>query len=334
MRGELHTARELGEQLLSMTSSLPDPASLIEVHRACGNTLFWLGEFGLAREHLEHAIALYRPDTHRSLAFRYGSDPKVVCLFYNALTLWLLGYPDQALRQCHEALDAAHGLPHSLAAAHNWLAMLHQIRGDLSASQDTAATAVALSQKHGFPHRLAMGRMLQGWATAMQTPAGAGLAQLEDGLAAWQATGSALLRPYFLSLVAEVQHKSGQQDAGLHSLDQALQAVEEHGERFYEAELYRRKGECLLAREDHPLTHRQTATAEACFQRAIEIARRQRARSLELRAAMSLGRLWQTQNKTAEARQLLAEVSGWFAPGLDTVDLQRARLLLEGWAER
>ena len=96
MRGELHTARELGEQLLSMTSSLPDPASLIEVHRACGNTLFWLGEFGLAREHLEHAIALYQPDTHRSLAFRYGSDPKVVCLFYNALTLWALGYPDQA----------------------------------------------------------------------------------------------------------------------------------------------------------------------------------------------------------------------------------------------
>ncbi len=347
MRGELHTARELGEQLLSMTSSLPDPASLIEVHRACGNTLFWLGEFGLAREHLEHAIALYQPDTHRSLAFRYGSDPKVVCLFYNALTLWLLGYPDQALRQCRQALNAAHGLPHSLAAAHNWLAMLHQMRGDLSASQDTAAAAVAMSRKHGFPHWLAMGRMLQGWATAMQTltgsrkrvhrwmlkdhtfPAGDGATQLEDGLAAWQATGSALLRPYFLSLVAEVQHKSGQLDAALHSLDQALQAVEEHGERFYEAELYRRRGECLLARED-----RQTSTAEACFQRASETARRQQAKSLELRAAMSLGRLWQTQNKTAEARQLLAEVSGWFAPELETTDLQQARMLLEGWAER
>ena len=156
------------------------------------------------------------------------------------------------------------------------------------------------------------------------------MAQLEDGLAAWQATGSALLRPYFLSLVAEAQQHSGQLDAALHSLDQALQAVEEHGERFYEAELHRRKGECLLAREDHP----QTSAAEACFQRAIEIARRQRAKSLELRAAMSLGRLWQTQNKTAEARQLLAEVSGWFAPELETVDLQQARLLLEGWAER
>ncbi|MCE2487143.1 MAG: hypothetical protein J4F42_16630 [Desulfurellaceae bacterium] len=334
MRGELHTARELGEQLLSMTSSLPDPASLIEVHRACGNTLFWLGEFGLAREHLEHAIALYQPDTHRSLAFRYGSDPKVVCLFYNALTVWALGYPDQALRQCQQALDAAHGLPHSLAAAHNWLAMLHQMRGDLSASHATAAAAVAMSQKHGFPHWLAMGRMLQGWATAMQTPAGDGLAQLEDGLAAWQATGSELLRPYFLSLVAEVQDKTGRVDAALHSLDQALQAVEEHGERFYEAELHRRRGECLLAREDHTGTPRQTSAAEVCFQRATETARRQRAKSLELRAAMSLGRLWQTQNKTAEARQLLAEVSGWFAPGLDTADLQQARMLLGGWAER
>ena len=131
-----------------------------------------------------------------------------------------------------------------------------------------------------------------------------------------------------------MQQKSGRLDAALHSLDQALQAVEEHGERFYEAELYRRKGECLLAREDHPLSQRQTSVAEACFQRASETARRQRAKSLELRAAISLGRLWQTQNKTAEARQLLAEVSGWFAPGLDSADLQQARLLLEGWAER
>ncbi len=335
MRGELQTARELGEQLLSMTSSLPDQASLIEVHRACGNTLFWLGEFGLAREHLEHAIALYQPDTHHTLAFRYGSDPKVVCLLYNALTLWLLGYPDQALGQCEEALRTAH--LHSLAAAQNWTAMLHQIRGDLSASNEAATAAIAVSQEQGFPHWLAMGQMFQSWAAAMQTPTGDGFARLQKGLAAWRATGSELLRPYFLSLLAEVQQRNGRVADGIDSLDEALRTVEEHGERFYEAELYRRKGEGLLTQEieGRKVTHRglHTSTAEACFQRAIDIARRQAAKSLELRAAMSLGRLWQTQDRAAEARQLVAEVYRWFDPGLETPDLHQARTLLERWVD-
>lgn len=335
MRGELQTARELGEQLLSMTSSLPDQASLIEVHRACGNTLFWLGEFGLAREHLEHAIALYQPDTHHTLAFRYGSDPKVVCLFYNALTLWLLGYLDQALRQCEEALHTTH--LHSLAAAQNWTAILHQIRGDLSASSEAATAAIAVSQEQGFPHWLAMGRMLQGWAAAMQTPTDDGVRQLEKELAAWRATGSELMRPYFLSLLAEVQQHSGRVADGLGSLDEALRAVEEHGERFYEAELYRRKGESLLAQEGGGQEFRKlsapSSAAEACFQRAIDIARRQAAKSLELRAAMSLGRLWQAQDRTAEARRLVAEVYEWFGPRLETPDLHQARTLLERWAD-
>lgn len=345
VRGELQAARELGEQLLSMTSSLPDRASLIEVHRACGNTLFWLGEFGLAREHLEHAIALSQPDTHRALAFRYGSDPKVVCLSYNALALWVLGYPDQALEQCEEALHTTHTHLHSLATAQNWTAMLHQIRGDLSASNEAATAAIAVSQEQGFPHWLAMGRMLQGWAAGMQTPTGDGLAQIEKGLAAWRATGSELLRPYFLSLLAEVQQHSGQVDDGLDSLDQALQAVEEHGERFYEAELYRRKGELLLLsaergmqnaprhKQPQELSAVQHSASEACFQRAIDIARRQAARSLELRAAMSLGRLWQAQDRTAEARRLVAEVYEWFGPGLETPDLHQTRTLLERWAD-
>ncbi len=335
MRGELHTARALGDQLLSMTHGLPDQASLIEVHRACGNTLFWLGEFGLAREHLEHGIGLYDPAKHSGLAFLYGSDPKVVCLFYNALTLWLLGYPDQAVQHSEEALHTAQTLlhTHSLAAAQNCTAMLHQIRSDLPAVHQTAEAAIVLSQEQGFPHWLTMGRMLQGWAAAMQTPAGDGLEQLKSGLAAWRATGSELLRSYFLSLLAEVQQKKGQLEEGRRTLDEALESVEEHGERFYEAELYRLKGEGLLNAErrgqkELPAVH-HFSKAEECFQRAIDIARRQGAKSLELRAVMSLARLWQRQDRISAGRQLVAEVYGWFSEGFDTPDLQQAKALLE-----
>ena len=351
MRGELQTARELGEQLLSMTQSLPDQASIIEVHRACGNTLFWLGEFGLAQEHLEQGIGLYQTDEHRGLAFQYGSDPKVVCLFYNALTVWLLGYPDQALKRCREALDEAQLVshPHSLAAAQNWAAMLHHMRGEPTAVQAMAQAAISLSEEQGFPHWLTMGTMLQGWASAMQHTDGAagdGLEQLTNGLAAWRAAGSELLRPYFLSLLAEVQLDRGQTEEGLRSLDEALQTVEEHDERFYEAELYRLKGEGLLGQEVQgsrfkvqgqrkrlrsPESGLRTDSSESedCFQRAIDIARRQGAKSWELRATLSLARLWQTQDRGAEARQLVSEVYGWFSEGFGSPDLQQAQRLLK-----
>ena len=348
MRGELQTARELGDQLLLMTQSLPDQASLIEVHRACGNTLLWLGEFALAREHLEHAIALYQADKHRGLAILYGSDPKVVCLFYNALTLWLLGYPDQALQHCHQALSTAQAVSHthSLAAAQNWAAMLYQMRGERTAAQDMAQAAIRLSEKQGFPQWLTMGTMFQGWASAMQH--GDGLEQLTAGLAAWRAAGSELLRPYFLSLLAEVQLASGQPQDGLLSLDEALQAAEEHDERFYEAELYRLKGEGILndeRRMQNDERQRQTTEtssvhrssfiihrfeeAEAYFQRAIDIARQQAAKAWELRATLSLARVWEAQGKATEARRLLSEVYSWFTEGFDTPDLQAAKRMLD-----
>jgi predicted ATPase len=229
--------------------------------------------------------------------------------------------------------------------------MLHQIQGDVPAVHQAAEAAIALSQEQGFPHWLSMGRMLQGWATALQTPDADGLEQLKSGLAAWRATGSELLRSYFLSLLASAQQKTGQVEEGLRTLNEALESVEEHGERFYEAELYRLKGEGLLMqqiksqrskvkgqkfkklRTDLELRTQdsglRTDSAEECFQRAIDIARRQGAKSLELRAAMSLGGLWQGQGREAEARQLVAEVYEWFSEGFATPDLQQAKALLE-----
>jgi len=181
---------------------------------------------------------------------------------------------------------------------------------------------MALSTEQGFPYWLAIGTMVRGWALALQGQAEDGIAQIRQGLTAWQATGAEFVRPYFLTLLAEAYAQRGQAEEGLAVVSEALETVATTGERFYEAELHRLQGELSLQLPT-PL-----AEAEACLQQALAVARRQQAKSLELRAAMSLSRLWQRQGKRAEAHQLLAEVYGWFTEGFDTADLQEAKALL------
>jgi len=181
---------------------------------------------------------------------------------------------------------------------------------------------MALSTEHGFTHFLAMGTVLWGWALAEQGEEGTD--QIRQGMAAWRAVGAELARPYYLALLAEACAKGGQVEEGLSAVAEALATVHKTGERFYEAELYRLQGELSLARST-----RQTAEAEACFHQALDVARHQQAKSLELRTAMSLSRLWQRQGKRHEARELLAEIYGWFTEGFDTVDLLEAKALLE-----
>jgi predicted ATPase len=180
---------------------------------------------------------------------------------------------------------------------------------------------------------LAFGTILQGWALTEQDQREEGIAQLQQGLAAWRATGAELYRPYFLSLLAEAYGRSGQIDNGLATVAEALDLVNATGERFYEAEVYRIKGELLLTQEGVRLQaeglREKTEEAERCFHKAIEVAQQQHAKSLELRATMSLARLWQQQGKSAEARQMLADIYGWFTEGFDTKDLQEAKTLLE-----
>jgi class 3 adenylate cyclase/predicted ATPase len=329
IRAELQMARELGEQLLQLAQREQDPALLIEAHRALGTTLFFLGELVPGRGHLEQGIGLYDPQQHRSLAFRYGADPGVICGLYVANVLWLLGYPDQALARIHEALTLAHELAHafSLAFALNHTANLYQFRREGQATQERAEASIAFSTEQRFAQWLAQGMILRGWALAEQGQEAEGIAQLRQGLAAWQATGAELDRPRFLALLAEAYGKAGLTEEGLRLLVEAQAAVRRSGERRWEAELYRLKGELLLARssENH-------AEAEACFREAFDIASHQGAKLWELRAAMSLARLWQQQGKRAEARALLAPVYGWFTEGFDTADLQEARALLEALA--
>ena len=285
LQGELQTARELGEQLLTLAQRVREVELLLVAHNVLGDTLVWLGEFAGARAHLEQGMALYHPQQHRSHAFLYGYDSGVHCLAFGAWALWYLGYPDQALRRIHDALTLAQELSHpfSLAFALAFAAWLHQLRREGQAAQERAAATIALATEQGFPFWEAWGTILRGWALAEQGQSAEGIAQMRQGIAAWRATGAELQLPYYLALLAEAYGKAGQAEEGLRVLAEALTAVHKTGERQHEAELYRLKGELLL----------QQATgsddeAETCLHQALDIARHQQAKSLELRAAMSL----------------------------------------------
>ncbi len=282
-----------------------------------------------ARLHLEEAIARYTPDQRRALVFRIGLDLGITCRTHAALLLWLLGYPEQALARLHEALALAHELanPYSLAHARCWAAYVYQFRADVPAVHEQAEAAVALSIEQGFQFWAAAGTILRGWALAMQGQGEAGMAEVCQGIAAYQATEAHLLLAYYCTLLVEVSAHLGHPEDGLQALAEAHTLVEQQEERWWEAEIHRLRGVLLLRQPGTP-----QAEAETWLQRALDVARRQEAKSLELRAAMSLSRLWQQQGKQADAHALLAPIYGWFTEGFDTKDLQEAKVLLEALA--
>jgi TOMM system kinase/cyclase fusion protein len=330
VRAETQTAHELAGELLRLAQRAQDSAMLVEAYSMLGTTAFYLGEIASARGHLEQAEALYDPRQHRAHAFlEVGTDPGVLCRIYAAHALWLLGQPDQALTKSRQALALARDLSHSfsLAYALDFAAFLHRLRREDQAAQEHAEAAMALSTAQGFPLWSAIGMILRGGALAARGHAAEGIAQIREGLAAYQATGAEVGRPYFLALLAEVQTGSGPADERLAILDEALAAVRKTGERWYEAELHRLRGELVLVRRSEDFVE-----AETCFQQALDIARRQQARALELRAAMSLGRLWQQRGKSQDAHTVLAPVYGSATEGFDTADLQEAKALLDALA--
>lgn len=329
--GKLQAAHELGEQLMVLAQTAQDSALLLEAHRAVGCTSFHLGELVSARTHLEQGIALYDPQQHRFHSFLYGHDPAVSCLAYVSWTLWLFGYPDQALKQGHELLTLGHELSHpfSLGYVLAHCALLHQLLGEVRVVRELAEAAITLSAEQGFPFWLAMGTFLQGWALAKQGRGEEGIAQMRQGLATWEATRIGIYRSYYLALLAEAYERVDQVKKGLHLLTEALAAVDRTGERTFEAELHRIKGELLLKQNGSEASLRD---AETCFECALEVARRQYARSWELRAATSLSRLWENQGKKDQAREQLQEVYGWFTEGFDTPDLKEAKALLDALA--
>jgi predicted ATPase len=326
VRADFQTAQQLAEQFLSLAQRAHDPTLLVEPHRALGTTLFWLGELTAARPHLAQAAALYNPQQRRVHTVLYGQDPAVAALSHAALALWCLGYPDQALQTIHEALTQARepAHPFTLAYALCFAGELHQLRREVQAAQERAEAEIALCTEQGFALYLARTTILRGWALAKQGQWEEGMGQMHQGLSAYRGTEAEQIRPYCLGLLAETYRDAGQTEEGLAVLAEALAVIHSTGERIYEAELYRLNGELRLR-----LATDNAAEAETYFRQALDVARSQQAKSLELRATMSLSRLWQQQGKQAEAHALLASIYGWFTEGFDTADLQEAKALLE-----
>ena len=270
------------------------------------------------------------PITPRSTANSHtctGIDLGVITRSLGALVLWLLGYPDRALAQSQEAWTLAQEVayPLSQVLAQVWLACLHQFRQEAQATHDRAAGSIALAAQQGFSALfVAWGTVPLGWALTRQGQWAAGMAKLREGGQAALAAGSEQWRPYFLALRAEDESAAGQPEGGRHLLTEAQGVMARTDERFYEAEFCRLTGVLHLAHSPSA-----QAEAEAHLRHALEVARRQQAKSLELRAAMSLSRLWQQQGKGDEARELLAPIYGWFTEGFGTADLQEGKALLE-----
>ncbi len=321
-RGEAQSARELGEQLLTLAQRVQDPALVLEAHHTLWATLFTLGEFTAAQDHSEQGIEFYDPQQHAHHASLYGGhDPGVCCRTHAARQLWLLGYPDRALQRSQDALALAQKLSHSysLTFALYYSAWVHQQRGERHAVQERIEAIIKLATERGFSRWVVQGAVLQGWLLAQQGKGQEGILKMRQG-------GTVAVREHahYAALLAEAYGNEGQAEKGLGVLSQMLATAHKTGMRFYEAELVRTKGELLLSQAVP-----DEEEAEGCFRQALDVARSQRAKSLELRAAMNLSRLWQRQGKKAEARQLLSDIYGWFTEGFDTADLKAAKALLE-----
>jgi predicted ATPase len=293
-------------------------------HLAMEITLAHLGDYAPAVEHFERALLLYDPEVHRDDAFLYALNPGVAMRCFGAWALWFLGLPDQALNRIQEALSLARELsePHGLAHALFFAAILHQLRREGRLAQEHAEAAIAVAREHGMVMYQALATMTRGWALIEQGWEEEAIGQMRQGLAAHQATGANLMCPHFLALLAEALAKTRESGEGLHVLKEALEIAVRTGERSYEAELYRLKGERLLTQSQNQ------SDAEDCFHQSIRIAQRQKAKSLELRAVRSAARLYQHQGKRKKARDILAPVYESFTEGFDTVDLREARALI------
>jgi predicted ATPase/class 3 adenylate cyclase len=339
---EMQRVNELGKQLLTLAEKQQDPARFMLAYRALLTASYWCGDFMRAHKYAEQGMQLYDPQQHGSLGFVFGVDLGVAFLIEGAWALWYLGYPDQALQKSQAAVTLARDIshPYSLAWALEAAAWMHIYRSEGRAACTLADEAITFSSTQDFPHWVAMGTMMRGWALAELGQWQEGISLMQQGIVGYWATGARLGRACWVAQVAKTLGQVGQVEEGFRMMTEAMAFLSGGEVRHYEAEIYRLKGELTLQKSEargpesevtdpRPLTPDPQGEAEACFLQAIEIAQKQQAKSLELRAVTSLAQLWQQQGKKDEARQMLAEIYGWFTEGFDTADLQEAKALLE-----
>jgi predicted ATPase len=323
-RGELDLALRFDEDLLGLSRRRNDSAGLFLGHQSFGRNLLFSGRFALSRSHLEEAVALYDPNFPRRLVHQSGTSPQVASQAFLGNVLFCLGYPDRALARSNASIADARSLAHppSLALSLSIGSRLLSLVGDNAALDERASELIALAIEQGFPYWRALGTAYRGWVTVKNGDVTEGISLLRIGSVAYRATGSEAWTPQIIALLATACDIAGQFEEALTLLDDALQIVERTGERWFAAELNRRKGQLLL-RQGH------TEAAEELYRKALSIAEEQGAKLWELRAAVSLARLRRDQRRHAEARDLLAPVYDWFTEGFDTTDLKDAKALLD-----
>jgi class 3 adenylate cyclase/predicted ATPase len=326
-RGETRRARALSDELLGLAEQEHDDDLRLQAHHAAW-LRFWLGEFAAAREHIERGLALYNPAKHAAHALSYaGHDPGVCARVLGGLNLWFLGYPEQAVESVRRAVVLAEQIAHapSLAHALNHGIVCHRLRRDRATVHAWGDRMATLAAEHRLTLYRAIGTVARGWALATEGQAKSGLSELRRGLADCVDLGVRMYEPYHKALLAEAHLEVDEAPAGLEMLEDAMCLAENSGLHYWDAELLRLKGK-LLARLSSNGSHEEQ---EGCYRQALVVARRQQARSLELRAATSLACMWRDEGRRDEARHLLAPIYGWFTEGFDTPDLKEAKALLE-----
>jgi predicted ATPase len=319
-------ALRLAARLLALAEKQGTTVPLMIGHRLMGLSLLLTAQIAESRAHLDRAIALYNPKEHRVLAARFVVDPQVAALAFRSLALWLLGYPEAALIDCDHELKHAREISQAatLMMALMNTSRLHTVCGDYVTANEQADELVKLANEKRAVYWQANGMTLQGWLFVLTGKAADGAQMITSGIAACRSTGATFHVPSWLLHLAAAHAELGQLDAAWRCTGEAMVTIETNGEKWLEAEVHRVAGEIALKSPKA-----DTAKAEAYFERALAVARQQQAKSWELRAAMSMARLWRDQGKRDEARDLLAPVYGWFTEGFDTLDLKEAKALLD-----
>ena len=323
-RGEFDLAQKLAEELLALSQQRDDAGGLVLGHFSSGRNLMLAGRFASSRSHLLEVLALYDPVSHGSLVHQIASHPHTNSRTFLGLVLFCLGYPDQGLRQSNAAIDEAQRLTHpqSLAVSLTYGNVLLSVVGDSPAFDEQANRLLVLATEQGFRHWHAEATVYRGWLDVKNGDVAEGISQLRSGSSAYRSTGAEAWTPNHIALIARAYEVVGEIERAVAQLDYALQIAARTGVRWFIAELNRHKGQLVL-RQGHP------KAAEQLYRKAMSIAQEQEAKLWELRAAVSLARLWADQGRRTEARDLLAPVYGWFTEGFDTAGLKDAKALLD-----